>query len=409
MGTLSTIEPLQATTFKATLEHFSEVIIGNENSSKFEPHLRLKRWGEEAYFSFGFETTENIAAILSFDEKLQTEVVEWIDPEADRKHRFYVEPEAEEFGAFEYEIHLGVAPTEPVIDFGFDLRGLKAFRQAPLKNVEAKTGDSWEINPWGGMRRRPARVNESWAFYHGTCGNLHASAEDANKYRAGKAFHLYRPLARDATGETHWLDAAMNPLTKSFGVVVDDWLLTKAAYPVVIDPTFGYTGHGSTPDNGGNNQILAEAFTTPASNGTLDSITGYVAKASLDTNFNPALYSDTAGAPDVRRDRVDSGGQSITSASPAEITTAMPGAYGLVSGTQYWFGVSNVDAAHDEYWFYDAASGFDLYYGGLGSAAWPANAASFSPGLTPVADYGKVSIWGNYTGAGDTLLGQCLT
>lgn len=64
------------------------------------------------------------------------------------------------------------------------------------------------------------------------------------EYKTGKAFHIYRPKAIDANGVEQWcsLDIKDGILT----VIIPQNFLNKALYPVIVDPTFGYTSAGAS-------------------------------------------------------------------------------------------------------------------------------------------------------------------
>ena len=66
-------------------------------------------------------------------------------------------------------------------------------------------------------------------------------------FQVGKIGHIYRPLATDKHADTiwgSWNDAAET--TDELTLTVDAAWLAAAAYPVVIDPTFGYTTAGAS-------------------------------------------------------------------------------------------------------------------------------------------------------------------
>jgi len=81
----------------------------------------------------------------------------------------------------------------------------------------------------------------SYAVYHSTKRN---NIVGGMEYQTGKAFHIYRPHAVDADGVKVWceLDITEGELT----VTVPEDFLNKASYPVVVDPTFGYSSVGAS-------------------------------------------------------------------------------------------------------------------------------------------------------------------
>lgn len=94
---------------------------------------------------------------------------------------------------------------------------------------------------------RPATAYRSIAIYH--------TEESGNKYRTGKVSHIYRPIAHDATGDAVFCefkelidlpDGTEYDLSKGLTITVPQDFLDNAAYPVTVDPTFGYTSSGAS-------------------------------------------------------------------------------------------------------------------------------------------------------------------
>jgi hypothetical protein len=115
-----------------------------------------------------------------------------------------------EDGGHEFAVVLARRPSSNRVRFSCGAAGLRFFRQS----------------------------DGSHAVYHasraGNFANVH--------YRAGKAFHVLRPWAEDAAGRRVWCDLRM-PVsgTGLATIVVPQAFLDSASYPVLVDPTFGYT------------------------------------------------------------------------------------------------------------------------------------------------------------------------
>lgn len=90
---------------------------------------------------------------------------------------------------------------------------------------------------------RPENVIGSYAVYHKTKANHRVG--DTN-YATGKAFHIYRPKAIDADGVQVWAELHYDAAQSTLSVAVPQDFLDAAAYPVVVDPTFGYTITGAS-------------------------------------------------------------------------------------------------------------------------------------------------------------------
>ena len=85
-------------------------------------------------------------------------------------------------------------------------------------------------------------VKGSYAVYHQTkAGNF-----PDKEYKTGKFCHIYRPLVKDADGKETWGELNIDINKKLLTVTVDDEWLKSAVYPVIVDPTFGYTSIGAS-------------------------------------------------------------------------------------------------------------------------------------------------------------------
>lgn len=126
---------------------------------------------------------------------------------------------------------------------------------------------------------RPDNVIGSYAVYHKTKGGMNDAL--GMDYKCGKAFHVYRPEAIDNKGDKIWgllhLDEQAGILTIS----IDQTWLDNAIYPVIIDPTFGYTTSGGSTING---QGICQNFY-----GTTGRVSGSIGTAS--EAFTPTKIS----------------------------------------------------------------------------------------------------------------------
>lgn len=158
--------------------------------------------------------------------------------------------------------------------------------------------------------------------------------------------------------------------------------------------TFGNLSTGTTPtDNPSINTCWVKALTTPASNGTLNSISVYGNILSGAPQLGVALYSDNAGVPNARL------AQEVTTmgsfaAGFGVVTTNISVA--ISAGVQYWFGVLMLPGAagNDANIHFDAASGIEFYFQGLG-AIFPATMSGATSDNTE-----RWSVFGTYTPSG---------
>ena len=187
-------------------------------------------------------------------EYRQDDITAFIAPKEDSENEFdidftlHAKPDT---NVFEYQI----AGAE---DFDF-------FYQPELTPEEIAEGVS-----------RPENVVGSYAVYHKTKANHRVG--DTN-YATGKAFHIYRPKAIDANGAEVWAELSYSEAILAV-TVPQEWL-EKAAYPVQVDPTFGYTTEGASnlpiaSATSDQSQMLGNTFSLSES-GTLTKITAAIA------------------------------------------------------------------------------------------------------------------------------------
>jgi len=328
------------TTYEMTLPRGDKVEIGDREAADFKPHLKLSRWEGESFIKVSLPTAAQSSPVI------EGEKVGWV--ETDLEARFYpLEPTVaggftqNELGGFEFEIILKKKPPTNQIVLDIETQGLKYHYQPPLTPEEIAEG-----------RVRPANVVGSYAVYHESRGNMHASQADAEKYKCGKAFHIYRPKVIDAKGD--WLWGGLNIDEKAGTLTItipQDWL-DKAVYPVLVDPNFGYETKGGTYyaywDFDGSK------FTAPAG-GTVTSISMYL-MTSNGGNVNFGYYNDNAGAPGTH---VAHGTAENLGSFDDWKTIAVSGS--ITNGNFYWL-VGQQDATITDY--YDSGDANQEAYNG---------------------------------------------
>lgn len=374
----------------------SPVEIGDTKQPDFKPQIKIPRWNNAANVSIRLATTE--PAAVTFEREAV------VYRGATFEARFYGIDDIERADGHEFEVRLLERPASNVLTFTVQHKGGEWTRQEPLEH-ENPDGSTWGLNPWGGERRRPAHVNGSYVYYVDQAGDY--SAIGGHNYRTGKVCHIYRPWAEDAAGVRVWCDLRLSDDTSILTIAIPSAFLDAAAYPVVVDPTFGYSGVAASDDNIGGAHILCKALTTPASNGSLTSITikGRIkGNVGRDPDHAPAIYSDSAGVPNAKLAAVDTVGSTYAGAD-GEVTTNIAFA-SLVSGTQYWIGSrqasghANVFNGTCDAWFkFDASGGANFSFKvQSGEVAWEATAATFNNTATNE----KVYIFGTFTASGGT-------
>jgi hypothetical protein len=348
----------------------------------FYPQVKIMRWDNECNFSARLVHEEASPQVALVADKVQ-----WVG-DAVEAH-FYEIGAGKEGGGFEFEIILKEPPKSNIISMTIQTKGLDFLYQPPLTIEEITRG-----------AQRPENVVGSYAVYHQTMAGDFTALGGKN-YLAGKAFHIFRPRIEDAVGNWVWGDLNIDEVAGLLTVTIPQDFLDKAVYPVhhAAGLTFGYTSQGaSNLGMPGVHHFLGKANSTPASNGTLQSISAYLNGQTNNAEFDPALYSDVSGTATARLSYVNSGGTKPGTGGVQLVTTTMP-SYSVTTGTQYWFGYKSNGVYAD---------GLILYYdsGGVGM---PYN-ASFSDWPDPWWSSGtdpawKPSIWGTYIEAGIQFAG----
>ncbi len=290
------------------------------NANKFVPRVKIQRW-DDAFIEVGMhpsllgggDTVTHDGDAIVWSKGIYTaKFYDWTSDPDDKEGN----------GSFEWEFILASAP--PVNSFSVDIRSqnVKLYYQAPLTAEEIANG-----------MERPERVEGSYAVYHTT---KHSHRPGEPNYEMGKIGHLYRPLATDDNGDTIW--GSWNDDAESTGeltLTVDATWLAAAAYPVTIDPTFGYTTAGGS--SGATITTVCDGSTT-ASGDTYTASTGdTITKFSLHCQ----AQSGAPGLQEIAAYSVSGGDPNGRLAASVTITTTDQGADAWVDSATVSQALSN--------------------------------------------------------------------
>lgn len=247
-----------------------EVELGDSKDNKeFYPQAKIQRWDNEVNFSLRYKEDSSKEAKVV---EVKKDVLVW--SKGQKEVHIYEKPDIAEDGGLEIEVVLKEKPVSNVIEFSIETKGLDFFYQPELTAKEIKGGAT-----------RPENVVGSYAVYHkekqGNFPNI--------EYKTGKFCHIYRPLIKDVNGSMVWGDLSIDEQNKLLTVTIDQGFLDEALYPVIVDPTFGYTSIGASYSALGGGLIYVETATL-TEDGTTSSMSIY-AKASVTSQL--AIY-DTA-------------------------------------------------------------------------------------------------------------------
>lgn len=347
-----------------------DVEVGDNASADFKPVVKLKKWADSEFVSVEYEIPESPKAKNVNADKIN------LDYSGVSISLYPLENSSDFDGGFEYELILAKKPDTNAFNFSLNYSDVDFFYQPPVyEEVNASEYDV--VNETHAVKDnitviyRPVNAVGSYAVYSRGKAN--------NEYKTGKLFHIYRPKITDAEGNSIW--GTMSIANGTLAIMVDQNWLDKAKYPVVIDPTFGYTTAGTAGTTSLEGIITGSQFTGALGIGT--SITAYFNPSStaFTTRFALYLHSDSSF---VANTTVYTGGTGAAWRTQNFITNPSLSAvdYVIVAWSQSRSGTDVIS--------YDAGSANQGHTQTLTYGTWP-NPATFSH------NNNKYSIYANYS------------
>lgn len=244
-----------------------ETEVGDAKQPDFKPQLKVKRWDNEANFSVRLkEDNQETPTIKTTGNQITYDKSKY-------RARFYDKGFEEETGGFEFDVLLKEKPVSNVIEFTIQTKGLDFFYQPELTEEEKVRGHS-----------QPENVIGSYAVYHQEQQGDYSKVGGKN-YKTGKAFHVYRPQIIDANGKKVWGELSIDVEAGILTVTIPQDFYENGAYPMLVDPTFGYTTMGAGSWNYPANYMMGGKFTSPSDSNQIESISAGL-KNSYDGAFN---------------------------------------------------------------------------------------------------------------------------
>lgn len=304
-----------------------------------QPKVTLKKWGGEV--AMGVRLQNMIAIGL---QKPSTSEVDWQQGNQTMSVTPVSAAPMMEDGGYAIDVTLASIPATNVFNFVIDgTENLDFFYQAPLwqeANLKAPTPECTDTDCTiaGDLMHRPINVVGSYAVYY---KNHRDHIQGQMNYATGKAYHIFRPQVIDVKGVTVWADLAY--ANGVLSVTVPQSFLDSATYPVVIDPTFGYSTQGGTSGGiGGARSYIGAPYTAT----TGDVITGYSIYGCNSTGNNIGIESYTYNGTGLVNQL---GGPQTISGLPSCGLPALTSVNGLseslVGGTQYAIAMGDPNGA----------------------------------------------------------------
>lgn len=242
-----------------TKEKEFETEIGDIKQPNFEPQIKIKRWDNEANASFRLIDTSPDIPVVS----IEGDKIKWVKDKIEV--HFYDLGFEENKGGYEFEIILKEKPATNVLQFSIETKELDFFYQPELTQEEIDEGTE-----------RPDNVVGSYAVYHKTQQGDYTALGGKN-YKAGKAFHVYRPRIIDAVGKWVWGELNINEQTGILSVTIPQGFLDTSVYPIshAAGLDFGYTTKGTAGTVTEYDDFLTSIFESIGA-GTIASMSAYV-------------------------------------------------------------------------------------------------------------------------------------
>lgn len=229
LQSLNKMRKLNKTTFieeaKKDWKDLLNVVIGDDKQSDFKPQFKIERWDNEA----------NVSIRLITDETFKPKTGERLRGEGNKQDcDFYPIKPCKELkeGGYEFEVILKEKPNTNQVRFTLVDKDVEYYYQPELTQKEKDEG-----------AERPEHVIGSYAVYTKT---PKTNWKGGKEYKCGKVGHIYRPKIHDSNGKEVW--GEMNISNGILTITVPQEFLDRAVYPVVVDPTFGYTSRGNSSD-----------------------------------------------------------------------------------------------------------------------------------------------------------------
>lgn len=335
--------------------------------AKDRPEATIKKWDDELAVTVKPQF-QNSNEVSNAHRPLFSKRMEF----SNGKETAFIEPKNDDNTEFDIDFTLSEKPKSNIFTYRIEGAEELDFFYQPALTQE-------EINA---RAQRPENVVGSYAVYHKTKAN---HIEGQTNYQTGKAFHIYRPKATDANGAETW--AVLSYESGVLSVTVPQDFLDGAAYPVTVDPTFGYTSIGasqySQSDQNNSDDYLAGRFTL-SENGEITSITAYVRHETYIGRICGYVYTGTGSTPGAQSGA--SGGQSGDYTAAAWVTSTFASSIAVTSG-ETWIGTRVCYSSQPMYGFMSYQ-----YHDSSGTGAHKYT--------TWVSDSNKYSFYATYTASG---------
>lgn len=349
------LDPARGVSVSATRSLRALLVV--EASSMQSPAIAIDGWNGDAVVSIDLAGQSSDRALIIEQSAAHGSTAARVS-DGRIAHELFVRDD----GSFEWCIVLASRPPANRFAYGLRSRNARFLYQGPLSARDIADGVY-----------RPDSVMGSYAVYHASArNNIVLPNGGVNSYGTGKLCHIYRPRAWDTVGDTVWCDMYIDTLADTIAVVVPHAFLDSAVYPVVLDPTFGYTDVGAsniTLSPGEASANIIDTYTATAA----DRIISYHFSCYTYNNLRTlgmVAYSMADGAPDERLAVPVT--LTVQNASPAQWYTSATVSHAMSAGTTYCIAVGDMSGTNIRAQFDSdpSARHDDVSSGGVLAPSW---------------------------------------
>ena len=324
----------------------ADIKIGGDDSNKFKSVIEASKWGKY------YLNIRNPFMPLRSDVKLfDNGIITIEDATKGIQEKYYPKLIKTRHG-LEYEMIFNSQPPSE-IRLNIEHSGGMEFYRQTIESLEGLGGAKYAPN-----------VPGSFACYIN---------QRNNKYRTGKFCHLYTPkfieiegLKRQGFAKEFWIENG------EIIIVPPDWV-RSATYPIILDPTIGYTSEGASYDNASRYWAVRHNSTAGA-DGIAQSLHFWI-EDNTQGDVNLSLYDGYASGDNrlLNNYPLLQGAQSANQFNVIDVSAEN---FSIVNTVDYYpsFIVDGVDAA----WDVVTQSAYENHAFGVLPATWPNNLAGFS-------------------------------
>ena len=288
-----------------TKDRYLTVEVGDSTQTKFDPSFNISAWEGECEFRLNLSTIDKPLGLATRNVGTMNGKDKTTLATGDVTHELYVRTD----GNFEWEIILPSKPDTNVFIYQIETKGLDFHYQSELTQEEIDGGAI-----------RPDSVVGSYAVYHNSKANNRVIIDGKDttfeNYMIGKAFHIYRPTVRDASDSFQFCHIEIDTIQGTLSLTIPQTFLNNAHYPIVIGPTFGETGEGSSGiTNRAYCNVHADYLHTASTGDEIISFHAFSYSVAAPEDVDMAVYSMSGDDPQSRL--AAAVGVSVTSGSPA--------------------------------------------------------------------------------------------